>query len=89
MTIMRACALVFALSLLAPVAALAEGASGECRDGEQDCTEHVFDDADELTGQLRRPDGSILSARRPVRRPSLIRPRIHFVREIIQTAENL
>jgi len=89
MIIMRAFALVFALALLAPMAAFAEGAASECRAGEQDCTEHVFTDGDTLEAGIRRPGESIQATRRPVRRPSLIRPRIHFVREIIETAENL
>ena len=89
MSIMRAFALVFALALLAPLAAFAEGASQECRDGERDCTEHVFEDGDTLEAGIRRPGESIQATRRPPRRPSLIRPRIHFVREIVESAENL
>ena len=86
---MRVFALVFALALLAPLAAFAEGAPRECRDGEQECTVHVFDDADTLTGLIRTPDDVVTADRRPARRPSLIRPRIHFIPELIESAENL
>lgn len=86
---MRVFALVFALALLAPLGALAESAPGECRDGDRDCTVHVFDDADDIEGMIQRPDDGMTIVRRPPRRSSLIRIRTHFIPEIVETAENL
>jgi hypothetical protein len=51
-------------------------------------TTYDFED-DLVTGDLVRPDGELLSARRRGRRVSLIRIREHFIPELLKSVENL
>ena len=53
-----------------------------------DYTEYDFED-DLVTGDLVKPDGELLSARRLWQRSSLIRLRDHFIDKLIRSAERL
>jgi hypothetical protein len=46
-------------------------------------------DADFIDGELVRPEGEFLGARRTVEHGSLIRVRTDFIREIVKSAEDL
>ncbi len=52
-------------------------------------TEFNFDDAENVTGNLMRPEGEIIDVPRSGRRPSLIRIRENFIPEMLRSAENL
>ncbi len=51
-------------------------------------TEYDFDD-DLVTGDLVRPDGELVGARRKSKVSSLIKVRKHFIPEILKSVENL
>ena len=56
----------------------------------QDGAETTYDFEDDLvSGDLVRPDGEMLTARRRGRRASLIRVREHFIPEMLKSVENL
>ena len=55
---------------------------------EGDATTYDFED-DLVTGDLVRPDGEMLNARRRGTRSSLIRIREHFIPEMLKSVENL
>ena len=46
-------------------------------------------DADFIDGELVRPEGEFLNARKPAEHGSLIRVRTDFIREIVKSAEDL
>ena len=46
-------------------------------------------DADFIDGELVRPEGEFLNARRTAEHGSLIRVRTNFIREIVKSAEDL
>jgi hypothetical protein len=46
-------------------------------------------DADFIDGELVRPEGEFLSARKAAEHGSLIKVRTDFIREIVKSAENL
>ena len=46
-------------------------------------------DADTIDGELVRPEGEFLAARRGAEHGSLIRVRLDFIREIVKSAEDL
>ena len=46
-------------------------------------------EADEVTGELIKPEGSDISARKFAEHTSLIRVRQDFIREIVKSAEDL
>jgi hypothetical protein len=51
-------------------------------------TEYDFED-DLVTGDLVRPDGELVGARRKSKVSSLIKVRKHFIPEILKSVENL
>lgn len=51
--------------------------------------EFNFADAENVTGNLMRPEGEIIDVPRTGRRPSLIRIRENFIPEMLRSAENL
>ena len=51
-------------------------------------TEYDFED-DLVTGDLVRPDGELVGARRKSKVSSLIRVRKHFIPEMLKSVENL
>ena len=83
---LRAPALTFALCLF-PLAAVAEEASSRC-DNQQDCTEY-FMDADDIYGDMERPDADLMTVRRELHRPPLVRVRTHFVNEMLKSVEDM
>lgn len=58
------------------------------QDAEAGATTYDFDD-DLVTGDLVRPDGEQLIVRRRGRRGTLIRPREHFIPEMLKSVEDL
>lgn len=65
----------------APTTVLAEDPDGNV-------TEYRF--ADELVhGDLVNPNGEVLTVRRPGSRPSLVRARPHYIRELLKSVEML
>ena len=76
---------------LVPALAVAEtSVERQCRSGEQECTEQVFTDADLLEAGLQRPgEDQVRAGRGMFRRPVLIRARVDFIDEIVQSGENL
>ncbi len=83
---LRAAILCLAICIF-PVVAAAEENSGQCETGE-DCTEYFFD-GDEVTAQLRQSDFLLLQGRGELHRPPLIRTRVHYVREMIKSVEDI
>lgn len=83
---LRVAALTLALCLF-PVFAAAENASTHC-DNQQDCTEY-FMDADDIYGGMERPDADLMTARRELHRPPLIRVRSHFVDMMLKSVEDM
>lgn len=69
------------LALAAP--ALAQDGSGVVAS-----TEYNFDD-DLVTGDLVRPDGELIGARKKAKVNTLIRVRKHFIPEMLKSVENL
>jgi hypothetical protein len=75
--------LVLAAAFVLPSAsAAAQGAD------DQGATTYDFDD-DLVTGDLVRPDGEQLVVRRRGQRGTLIRPREHFIPEMLKSVEDL
>ena len=70
-----------AVSLSSVVVAAQDAPEGEA-------TTYDFED-DLVTGDLVRPDGEMLNARRRGTRSSLIRIREHFIPEMLKSVENL
>ena len=46
-------------------------------------------EADNIAGELVRPEGEFSTARKFAEHSSLIRPRLDFIREIVKSAEDL
>jgi hypothetical protein len=63
-------------------------ASAQDAAGQPEATTYDFDD-DLVTGDLVRPDGEQLVVRRRGRRGTLIRPREHFIPEMLKSVEDL
>ncbi len=79
--------LLVILALAMPAAsASAEEAAQAQQAGE--ATTYDFDD-DLVSGDLVRPDGEQLIVRRRGRRGTLIRPREHFIPEMLKSVEDL
>lgn len=77
------------IKVLLVVAALAiPAASASAQEEEGGATTYDFDD-DLVSGDLVRPDGEQLVVRRRGRRGTLIRPREHFVPEMLKSVEDL
>lgn len=68
------------------IAGFSFGSAASAQEGE--ATTYDFDD-DLVQGDLVRPDGELLNARRRGRRASLIRVREHFIPEMLKSVENL
>ena len=79
------CLLLAAPELFAQDAAA--GAGGGAGASTQ-VTEYDFDD-DLVTGDLVRPDGELVGARRKAKVSSLIKVRKHFIPEMLKSVENL
>lgn len=73
----------FAVALLVAPPLFAQEGGGVAQ-----MTEYNFDD-DLVTGDLVRPDGELVGARRKAKVSSLIRVRKHFIPEILKSVENL
>jgi hypothetical protein len=80
-------ATIFLVSIftLAPCVFAQEGGGGG---GVAQVTEYDFED-DLVTGDLVRPDGDLVGARRKAKVSSLIKVRKHFIPEILKSVENL
>lgn len=78
---------LFALFFIAAPAVFAED-EGSGTGGISQVTEYDFED-DLVTGDLVRPDGELVGARRKSKVSSLIRVRKHFIPEILKSVENL
>jgi len=78
---------VFTLFFIAAPAVFAQDA-GAGTGGAAQVTEYDFED-DLVTGDLVRPDGELVGARRKSKVSSLIRVRKHFIPEILKSVENL
>ncbi|MFH1438593.1 MAG: hypothetical protein ABIJ56_22990 [Pseudomonadota bacterium] len=78
------CALLFFLAAPQVFAQDDMGGTG----GMSQVTEYDFDD-DLVTGDLVRPDGELVGARRKSKVSSLIRVRQHFIPEMLKSVENL
>ena len=77
-------ALATSLVLALPAAAQGRGdASGRVD------TEFTFDDGDDVEGRRVGAEGVIVPGRHRLRRRSLVRPRTHFVPEMLKTVETL
>jgi hypothetical protein len=74
--------LLLAAALVLPTVTVS--AQGE----EAGATTYDFDD-DLVTGDLVRPDGEQLVVRQGGRRGTLIRPREHFIPEMLKSVEDL
>jgi hypothetical protein len=80
-TFIRIALASFALSALAAAPALAD---------DEPPRERSFDfSGDTIDGDLMRPDGDFIDTRDFAQHTSLIRVRTEFIREIIQSAEDL
>lgn len=77
----------FAIVLVALSASIAAPVSAQDSGGDQTTTYDFEDDL--VTGDLVRPDGELLAARRRGRRASLIRIREHFIPEMLKSVEDL
>lgn len=77
----------FILFFLVAPQAFAQEAGG-AGGGLAQVTEYDFED-DLVTGDLVRPDGELVGARRKSKVSSLIRVRKHFIPEILKSVENL
>jgi hypothetical protein len=64
------------------------GGGGGGGGGVGQVTEYDFED-DLVTGDLVRPDGELVGARRKSKVSSLIKVRKHFIPEILKSVENL
>lgn len=71
------------LALAAPAAAQSPGGRELAPD-----TEFTFDD-DDVLGNTVAPDGTGVWGRTRSRRTSLVRPRLHFVPEMLKSVETL
>jgi len=67
------------LSTLAPTVALAQG----------EVRTEIFDDADQVTGTVQSPDADLIQARRRHVRQTLVRPRSHYIPEMLRSVETL
>jgi hypothetical protein len=67
---------------------IAPGGGGGGGGGVGQVTEYDFED-DLVTGDLVRPDGELVGARRKSKVSSLIKVRKHFIPEILKSVENL
>jgi hypothetical protein len=76
-------ALALALTTLSPALALAQG------NGHDDIRVEEFTDADTVTGSIAGPDGGLIDVHRRGVRTSLIRPRAHYMPELLRSVENL
>jgi len=85
-------ATIFLVSIftLAPCVFAQEGGGGGGGGGGgvAQVTEYDFED-DLVTGDLVRPDGDLVGARRKAKVSSLIKVRKHFIPEILKSVENL
>jgi len=89
---------LFALGLIALMSLIAipafaqqqeqAGSPQQAATGQPGTTTYDFED-DLVTGDLVRPDGELLNARRRGARSSLIRIREHFIPEMLKSIENL
>lgn len=73
----------FSQDAAAPAPAPAGGTGGASQ-----VTEYDFED-DLVTGDLVRPDGELVGARRKAKTSLLIKVRQHFIPEILKSVENL
>ncbi len=74
--------------VLVTMALAMPAASVSAQDDEAGATTYDFDD-DLVSGDLVRPDGEQLIVRRRGRRGTLIRPREHFIPEMLKSVEDL
>jgi hypothetical protein len=80
--------LVGALAMIAAPAAAQDAPAPAAGGGGGDATTYDFED-DLVQGDLVRPDGENLMARRRGARESLIKIREHFINELLKSVENL
>ena len=71
-----------------PAKSSAQDAGGGAATAATNVTEYDFED-DLVTGDLVRPDGDLVGARRKAKVSSLIRVRKNFIPEILKSVENL
>ena len=63
-------------------------ASAQNQRGREDSTEYVFEN-DIVSGELLRPDTTIVTSRQPGNSRSLIKVRSHFIPEMFKTVEDI
>ncbi len=78
--------IVTTLSALALTIALAASAAAQDRPAPD--TNFTFDD-DDVLGTRVTPDGDPIVVRNRGRRESLVRPRVHFVPELLESVERI
>ena len=76
------------MKVLLVTMALAMPAASVSAQEDEGATTYDFDD-DLVSGDLVRPDGEQLIVRRRGRRGTLIRPREHFIPEMLKSVEDL
>lgn len=79
--------LCFAVALLVAVPAVAQDKKAAA-DASKKTTEYSFED-DTIEGDLTKPDGEYVEARRMVKHPDLIRIREEFKEKVMQSAGEL
>jgi hypothetical protein len=79
--------IVTALSALSLMLALGASAAAQDRDPAPDAT-YTFGD-DDVLGTRVDPTTEVLLVRQPGQRESLVRPRLHFVPELLESIERL
>lgn len=77
---MKPTILLLTLAFAAPAAAQNEG---------DDVTEHTFTDADDVEGGRNTPYGELFRVRTRLPRRSLVRPRTHFIPELMKSVEDM
>ena len=77
---MKTTIVLLALAFAAPAAAQNDNA---------DVTEHTFDDASEVEGGRSTASGIRVEGRIRIPRRSLIRPRTHFIPELMKSVEDM
>lgn len=84
--------IVTTLSALTFMLALAATAGAQDRPGRRadiaPDTNFTFED-DLVEGGRHQDEGSVIFDRRPGRRSTLVRPRVHFIPEMLKSVENL
>ena len=85
---MRGLKVLAVLAVVAGGLAFALPAAAQEGGGISAVTEYDFED-DLVTGDLVRPDGELIGARKKAKVNTLIRVRKHFIPEMLKSVENL